>query len=122
MATYQKPIPPEVTATQVFDALGEEVVRAMTGICVTAHGDERMGRHFSIRDDEVFKACIDPLEIFRKISDGATLGTLFVRGDGWNIRLCRNFRRASVDDCAVPAREHYSVAVTLISHPSFGDP
>lgn len=43
MATYQKPIPPEVTATQVFDALGEEIVRAMTGICVTAHGDERMG-------------------------------------------------------------------------------
>lgn len=121
MATYHSIIPSGVLAKQVFDAVGEEVICAMDGICAVAWGDERMGEYFSITEDEVFKACTDSKEILQKICDGASVGTLIVGGDGWSIRLCRRYPRIVPDDSTIPCWEHYSVTVALIGHPSFGD-
>ena len=121
MATYYARIPSDVSAKLVYDAVSAEVIKAMDGISVAAQGDERMGKYFSLADDEVFKACTDSEEILQKICDGASFGTLCVSGDGWNVRLCRRYPRLVVDDCTVPTREHYSVTVKLIAHPSFGD-
>lgn len=121
MATYHAKIPSGVSASQVFDAVSAEVVGAMDGISVSAHGDERIGEYFSVSDDEVFKACADTREVLQKLCDGSSVGYLCVSGDGWSVQLCRHYTKIVVDDCTVPSRDYYSVIVTLIGSPCFGD-
>jgi len=121
MATYYAKIPSDVSAKQVFDAVSAEVVTAMDGIVVAAHGDERMGDFFSPAADEVFKACIDRREIFQKLADGSSLGMLCINRRDWSVHINRTFTKTVEDDRTVPNRDHYSVRVNLKSYPHIGN-
>lgn len=119
MAYYFAKVQPGVATKQVFDAVSAEITSSMKGICVVASGDERMGRYFSVAEDEVFKACTNSAEILQKVCDGASVGRLCVHAESWRMNLYRRYPRIVVDDATLPSRDYYFVSVTLIASDCF---
>lgn len=93
----------------------------MDGIAVAVHGDERMGEFFSLSEDEVFRACIDPRDIVARICDGASVGFLSIRSGDRSVRVSRTFPSLEVADGSRPRCESYSVMVTLVGYQDFAD-